>query len=498
MRRESFSQRRRSQLAVRPTLIDEVLEPRSLITEPVSLAAQAFGLPLMLFSATQAASRGRMRSSIQGRDVQVRKSAATGFKEGGARSAVVPTRRPAGGWAPAASEIGERSLSRARAIVGLDHRLAAPPNPASGESAPLIARPAVKAAGGAQASRGAAGNGGQAAVAAAAQGRVVQSKSLAASEADSRPGGAQAAAASFGALSSAISISPAGGSGLGADAPSPGMLNSGAYQNASSLPYSLPGGGVGASMASFAYFPMYVVDQNAGAVLFPGQYSLAPGMATFDLRAQVRDTTVSTYSWDTSNLGMSGVTGASTYRLQFSVPIADLMTSRLRWTTLTVTNAGGQSQSQTFYFFTPKGGDPVVGVPGGSSWAETIAPDTVRPESSQFASHYVTVDANSGSLDATINLPSYSPNIPGLSLAYDSSTADPRPIIIERHALDPSLAVPSKVSAQLTFDGTAGTTYYYNTSQFVAGDVQQIPLQLHFLRLHEPQAASRSRRSAAA
>ena len=29
----------------------------------------------------------------------------------------------------------------------------------------------------------------------------------------------------------------------------------------------------------------------------------------------------------------------------------------------------------------------------------------------------------------------------------------------------------------MTFNGTAGTTWYYNTSGFIAGDVQQIALQ---------------------
>ena len=45
------------------------------------------------------------------------------------------------------------------------------------------------------------------------------------------------------------------------------------------------------------------------------------------------------------------------------------------------------------------------------------------------------------------------------------------------HTLDPTQAVPSEVSAQLTFNGTALTTYYYNTSQWTPGDVEQIALQ---------------------
>ena len=38
-------------------------------------------------------------------------------------------------------------------------------------------------------------------------------------------------------------------------------------------------------------------------------------------------------------------------------------------------------------------------------------------------------------------------------------------------------SVPSQVSATLTFNGTVGTTYYYNTSTLNPGDVQQIALQ---------------------
>ena len=37
--------------------------------------------------------------------------------------------------------------------------------------------------------------------------------------------------------------------------------------------------------------------------------------------------------------------------------------------------------------------------------------------------------------------------------------------------------MPTAVNATLTFNSTAGTTWYYNTSSFIAGDVQQIALQ---------------------
>jgi hypothetical protein len=51
------------------------------------------------------------------------------------------------------------------------------------------------------------------------------------------------------------------------------------------------------------------------------------------------------------------------------------------------------------------------------------------------------------------------------------------PIVVAEHALSASLSTPSQVSAQLTFDGTAGTTYYYNSSSLRPGDIMQIGLQ---------------------
>ncbi len=74
-------------------------------------------------------------------------------------------------------------------------------------------------------------------------------------------------------------------------------------------------------------------------------------------------------------------------------------------------------------------------------------------------------------------MPSYNPNVPALSLNYDSLAANALPIIVAEHALSPSLSTPTQVSAQLTFDGTAGTTYYYSTSALRPGDIMQIGLQ---------------------
>ena len=111
------------------------------------------------------------------------------------------------------------------------------------------------------------------------------------------------------------------------------------------------------------------------------------------------------------------------------------------------------------------------------TWPSSYSPDTVSPDAPEWQSDGVSVNADSGALDTAINLPSYNPNVPALALTYDSIAANPLPIIVAENPLSASAAVPSQVSATLTFDGSGGTTYYYNTSTLNPGDIQQIALQ---------------------
>ena len=107
---------------------------------------------------------------------------------------------------------------------------------------------------------------------------------------------------------------------------------------------------------------------------------------------------------------------------------------------------------------------------GGSNatWPTSLAPSQELLSAPSFASDNATVDATSGSLDTEIDLPSYNPNVPALSLAYDSVAANPEPIIVVENTI--GATVPSQVSAQLTFNGgTPLTTYYYSTSGFNPG-----------------------------
>jgi hypothetical protein len=126
------------------------------------------------------------------------------------------------------------------------------------------------------------------------------------------------------------------------------------------------------------------------------------------------------------------------------------------------------------YFLVPVGSGAGGTAP---TWPQSLSPDTIGANSPSWSSDDVRAAVDSGALDTTIPLPSYDPNVPALALTYDSLTAHPLPIIVVEHPLDAAQAVPSKVSAQLTFNSTAGTTWYYDTSQFTPGDIEQIALQ---------------------
>jgi YD repeat-containing protein len=277
----------------------------------------------------------------------------------------------------------------------------------------------------------------------------------------------------------ALSQSQAGGGGAARGVPlfgaGGGTLPTIINENPSSMPASTDGNGSGFSAMSFPYFPLYVLDENNGIVLFNGQYQQATLNTTVDLYAQVKGTTVSTYSWTTSgNFTGTGLAGTGTYHVHFQWP-GTQASAQVESITLTVTDANSHQESETIDFQVPTSN--IVTMPSSASWPVTIPADLVQPGAPAFDSQGVSVDAVSGALDASIDLPSYNPNVPALSLVYNSLTADPRPIVLVHHTLDDTKSVPTKVDATLTFNGSAGTKWVYDTSAFIAGDVQQIALQ---------------------
>src|SRR5262249_16671698 len=134
-------------------------------------------------------------------------------------------------------------------------------------------------------------------------------------------------------------------------------------------------------------------------------------------------------------------------------------------------------QTYTFVTRSKSGVNSGGGGTGTATWPESLAPNLIRPEAPAFASHNVGVDATSGAVDTSLALPTYNPNIKPVVLPYDSVAADPGPIVVEHHVLDDTKTVPDSVTASLTFNGSTGATSYYDTSQFIAGDIQAIALQ---------------------
>jgi len=257
------------------------------------------------------------------------------------------------------------------------------------------------------------------------------------------------------------------------------LTASGGDPTPGSTPDPVIGNSSGPSQNTFTYFPMYVLDVNNGVVLFPGVDQFATLKAAVELDAQVSGTTVASYNWNTSGLGTDAgsIAGTSTYQLTF-VWANTFATTHIDPVTLSVTDTNSHTETYTYDFLLPAGHSSASGG-GNATWPQSLAPDQELLSAPSFGGNgdNASVDATSGSLDTTIPLPSYNPNVPALALTYDSITANPMPIIVVENTLSASAAVPSQVSAQLTFNGTALTTYYYNTSQFNPGDVQQIALQ---------------------
>ena len=159
----------------------------------------------------------------------------------------------------------------------------------------------------------------------------------------------------------------------------PPQVSSGGTTPPSSISYPIIGNSSGPSLGQFTNFPLYTLDDTDGTILFPNDYQLATLNGWVDLRAQVRDTTVSTYSWDTTNLGgATSISGTSTYHLTFRWTNT-VFTAHVSSVTLTVTNNSSQTEVQTYSFWVPAGNLPAWSGGSGSapSWPQSLAPDTV-------------------------------------------------------------------------------------------------------------------------
>jgi hypothetical protein len=66
---------------------------------------------------------------------------------------------------------------------------------------------------------------------------------------------------------------------------------------------------------------------------------------------------------------------------------------------------------------------------------------------------------------------------PGVPLIYSSGTALAQPIVILETFLQSTSDVPDEIKAKLTFNGTVGTDYSYDTTGLEAGDTLRFALQ---------------------
>jgi RHS repeat-associated protein len=225
---------------------------------------------------------------------------------------------------------------------------------------------------------------------------------------------------------------------------------------------------------------LYVYDANKGVVL----PSVVPindfSTWAMDLRAQVSGTTVSSYSWDLSHApDATSISGQTSYRLQFTWAS---FTGQPRTDTISLTTTNSDSSHNTItltYQVTATNSAAWASTPptSTSTWASVLTPDTLLSQASTAAGPYAALGLADGAVLTAHGLPAYNPGVAPLGLVYDSAAANVQPVFVVHYPLDPTQAVPSTVTAQLTFNGTAGSTIYYNTSSLNPGDLMQMALQ---------------------
>ena len=225
-----------------------------------------------------------------------------------------------------------------------------------------------------------------------------------------------------------------------------------------------------------------MLDVNKGLVVTPGVTSHEFSNWSVDLQAQVSGATVSTYSWNVSQASdATSVTGQSTYELKFTW--ANFTgAARTDQVTITATNSDSTQESETLTFqvnSTSSPAYPSSAPTSSATWPNVLAPDQLISQTTVNDGYYELGLAN-GALQTSHQLPSYNPNVSPLNLVYSSTAADRNQIFIAHYPLVPTgsnTGVPATVHATLTFNGTAGQTYYYSTSSLNPGDMMEIALE---------------------
>jgi RHS repeat-associated protein len=206
-----------------------------------------------------------------------------------------------------------------------------------------------------------------------------------------------------------------------------------------------------------------VIDANEALVLSTTTAENTFSNWSMDLQAESDGSVaVSTWLWNTSNApDATSITGSSSYRLQFTWKS---FTGAARTDSITLTT--NSSLSKTYTFKVDGTDSPAWSsqVDFSSNWPRVIQPDAVTPQQAAAgAGPYYQVGLQTGELQTSHSLPSYNPNIPvPIRLVYNSTMADAEPIFIVLFQVDPSQSSPNDVYAQLTFNGSTGSNWYYS------------------------------------
>jgi RHS repeat-associated protein len=224
---------------------------------------------------------------------------------------------------------------------------------------------------------------------------------------------------------------------------------------------------------------------NNGIVLTPNvsttDYSTY--QVTLDAEVQGSSSTVPTYSWDLTNAAdASGATGTATYELKFTWATFTTGTDT-NTVKLTVT-AGGNATNESITFLvqgTNSPGYSATQPTTTSTWSNVLPPDAVTANQAMGGNGpYYSVGLTDGELQTTHAMPAYNPNVPANSLIYVSTAGDARPIFVAHYQLPAGVTVPTSITAQLTFNGSAGSTYTFTTSSgvtfFYPGDTFNLAL----------------------
>ena len=194
----------------------------------------------------------------------------------------------------------------------------------------------------------------------------------------------------------------------------PGNTGSGGAAAPGSTPDPVTGNSSTVTAGVSTPFSVSVLDNQAGVVLYPNVDQFATLNGWMDLVAQVSGATVSSYSWNTTGLPATNISGTSTDQLNFRWDNTNSLGSGYQTSvTLSVTDTNSNTLTYTYDFWFPQQSVEPSGSGGGTNatWATSLLPSQELLSAPSFPSDNASVDATSGSLDTEIDLPSYNPNV---------------------------------------------------------------------------------------